>query len=119
MNENYLFKNACRLHTKFIIIRYLMSNTKGRLSGWEKATRHMELCSFYVAAYHGLIQQDDARVECEDIWERVHTKTQELTDFLDEVIGFPMDNEHPDYNKLALSFFEEFHKLAMLALENS
>lgn len=116
MSAPDLFMNACRIHTDFAIGRYLMSVTTGRLNGAEKAERHEELCQFYVAAVRGVVDPDMVRRNYEDDWDRVHTATQELTDYLDEVIGFPLDDEHPDYEVFIPLFFQRFHTLALLAL---
>lgn len=113
-----MFKQACRLSLDHAIRRYLMSNAKGRLDGYEKAQRHIELCTFYVAAVRGV--DDLAMVRRgseghEDDFQAVHDATQALTDHLDEVIGFPLDSR-PDYDALAPLFFEHFHSMAMQAL---
>lgn len=108
------FKHVCWLHLRHTIARYLMSNAEGRWNGAEKAQRHMELCQFYVAATHG-IEVDQVRCDFEDDFQAVHTKTCELTDYLDEAIGFPITGT-PDYDKLEPLFFEQFHLLAMQAL---
>lgn len=110
-----LFKQACWLHCELYITRYLISNTHGRLDGSEKALRHAELCKFYVAAVRGASDVDLARRHYESDYQAVHKKTQELTDYMDEVIGFPL-NSTPDYTELAPLFFERFHALALEAL---
>jgi hypothetical protein len=92
-----------------------MSNAEGRWSGSEKAQRHMELCQFYVAAFKFHGDPDTVRREFPKAYEAVHYKTQELTGFLDEKIGFPLTGR-PDYEKLEPLFFEQFHELAMIAL---
>ena len=109
------FKNACRIHTDFSVARYLMSNADGRQDGAEKAHYHMELCKFYVAAVRGHADPDTVRREYEDDFQAVHEKTQELTSYLDEAIGFPITGR-PDYDTLKPLFFERFHELAMIAL---
>ncbi|MGG2621628.1 hypothetical protein [Pseudomonas aeruginosa] len=110
-----LFKQASWLFCQFPINRYLMSNAHGRQDGAEKAMRHIELCSFYVATVKGLNNTDMAIRLHEAEFRAVHDKTQELTDYLDEVIGFPLDSR-PDYETLAPLFFEKFHALALEAL---
>ena len=112
------FKNACRIHTDFMVARYLMSNADGRQDGAEKAHYHMELCKFYVATIRGHDDPDTVRREHEDDFQAVHEKTQELTSYLDEVIGFPITGR-PDYDTLKPLFFERFHKLAMTALTHN
>lgn len=109
------FKNACRLHTSFNIARYLMSNAYGRWDGAEKAQRHIELCKFYVAAVRGLNDAEKVQMTSGD-FQAVHSLTQQLTDNLDEAIGFPLEKT-PDYEKLEPLFFEKFHKLALQALQ--
>lgn len=109
-----LFKNACRLHLQFPIMRYLISNTDGRLDGAEKALRHLEMSYFYVAAIKG-VDTETVRLDHHDEYMAVHDTTQELTDNLDEAIGFPLRGR-PDYDDLAPKFFEQFHALAMKAL---
>lgn len=114
-----MFKQACWLHLSHAIHRYLMSNADGRQSGAEKALRHIELCTFYVAAVRGVDNVDHVRrgipVDLEPDYQAVHKATQALTDHLDEVIGFPLKGR-PDYDALAPQFFEKFHTLAMKAL---
>lgn len=109
------FRQACWLALRFTVGRYLMSNAKGRWDGAEKAQRHIELCTFYVAAHRG-IELEDVRVDHEQAYKAVHRNTQQLTDHLDEVIGFPLESE-PDYDVLEPKFFDHFHTLAMAALE--
>lgn len=113
-----MFKQACRLHLDHTINRYLMSNAHGRLDGAEKAQRHIQLCTFYVAAVRGVDDLDMVRrglESHEDDFQAVHEATQALTDHLDEVIGFPLD-DRPDYDALVPLFFERFHELALQAL---
>jgi hypothetical protein len=109
-----LFKSACRIHTSFMVARYLMANADGRQDGAEKAQRHLELCQFYVAAIHGTDPEQAACDHTEEL-EAVHEATQELTSYLDEQIGFPLTGR-PDYDRLGPMFFERFHALAMAAL---
>lgn len=117
MDAALMFKQACRLHLDHAIHRYLMSNAAGRLNGAEKATRHIELCTFYVATVRGVDDLDTVRrsVGGEADYQAVHRATQALTDHLDEVIGFPLEGR-PDYGALAPKFFEHFHALAIKAL---
>jgi len=69
----------------------------------------------YVAVVHGFADPDVARREREEAYMAVHTETQRLTDYMDEVIGFPLSGR-PDYDTLAPAFFKRFHTLAMQAL---
>lgn len=38
----------------------------------------------------------------------IHDATQDLTSFLDEEIGFPLEDPRPDYSKFIPLFFSEF-----------
>lgn len=112
------FKHACWLHTQHFIHRYLMSNADGRLDGAEKAHRHRQLCSFYVAVVFG-IEEDEVHKEFKtlDAYNKIHEETSELTDYMDEQIGFPLKGR-PDYDKLVPLFFDKFHSLAMKSLSD-
>jgi len=110
---------ALRSMMDFHIHRYLMVNTIGRLDGSEKADQHLRLSYIYVANRVGLVNPDGAfRVEVNNThgkmaWRIVHDATQELTDYMDEVIGFPLEEGvRPDYDELAPKFFDEFIRLA-------
>ena len=110
-----IFKQACKLHTSHMVARYLMSNAEGRWDGAEKALRHIQLCQFYVCVFTGYNDPDTVRRKYEVEYQAVHSKTQELTDYLDTEIGFPIKGR-PDYDTLEPLFFEKFHKLAVEAL---
>lgn len=109
-----LLENACRIHTSHMMHRYLMACAHGRWDGFEKATRHKELCSFYVAVVRGG-DPDTIRRTHESDYQNVHTTTQQLTDNMDTQIGFPLDSK-PDYDVLVPRFFARFHQLALFAL---
>lgn len=104
-----------RIHLTFAIGRYLLACTHGRWSGAEKAQRHDEMCAVYAALAVGRHDVDDLRGE--HAFEAVHTRvreaTREITDALDEAIGFPVDDPHPDLDLLTGRFFERFHAIAM------
>lgn len=110
-----MLETACRIHTDFMVGRYLMANAEGRWDGAEKALRHRDLCSFYVAIFHGYADPEKAARENRDTYDAVHSATQKLTDHLDEVIGFPLRGA-PDYDQLAPAFFKRFNTLAMEGL---
>jgi hypothetical protein len=99
---------------RFHIHRYLMSNTQGRLDGFEKAQRHLELSEIYVKVRlglgwdYGLEDRDDMY----DIQMKVHDATQAMTSHMDTAIGFPVFDNRPDYDDLAPKFFEKFLELA-------
>lgn len=98
------------------IARYLMANTAGRHSGYEKATHHVQLCYIYVANRAGFVDPESAiRLHTTDgrmVYTIIHDMSQDLTDYMDEVIGFPIDDPHPDHSVLIPKFFDEFIRLA-------
>jgi len=128
MNTEQRLKHALYMLMSFPIHRYLMANTAGRLDGNEKADVHLRLSNIYVASQMGIVDADGAkRVMAgaktrDDGWVQhgtmaytyIHDATQKLTDYMDEVIGFPIDDTRPDYDALAPKFFEEFIRLADL-----
>lgn len=117
-DEREMLKHALWLASSFTVHRYLlMSNAEGCWSGAEKATCHDELCCLYVAVFRG-VEVDRVRVDFEEDWAAVHDATQELTDHMDVVIGFPLKGV-PDYESLAPKFFDHFHRLATHALRAS
>jgi hypothetical protein len=91
-----------------------MCNADGRQDGAEKADRHDKLCRTFLA-YHHKCNPDLSRRKHNDDWWKVHNKTQELTSFMDEKIGFPLKGR-PDYDKLAPLFFDMFIELATAAI---
>ena len=111
-----LLKQACKIHTQFMVHRYLMANSEGRLDGAEKAKRHIELCEFYVALHFGWSDPGSVQVQvdgADELFQEIHKKTEEkLTDRMDEVIGFPIKGM-PNYGKLAPLFFDVFHSVAI------
>lgn len=109
------FRNACQIHLWPLIHRYLMANADGRWDGAEKAQRHREMCQFYVAIHLGQTDPEDIPVAGPE-YRQVHGATQQLTDRLDEAIGFPLVGQ-PDYGSLAIRFFDQFHELALQALK--
>jgi hypothetical protein len=128
MDTEQRLKHALYMLMSFPIHRYLMANTAGRLDGYEKAETHLRLSYIYVASQMGIVDSDGAtRVMAgakthDDGWVQhgdmvytyIHDATQELTDYMDEVIGFPIEDTRPDYDTLAPKFFEEFIRLADL-----
>jgi hypothetical protein len=96
------------------INRHLMSNAHGRWDGAEKGETHRELCRLFISA---LLDRDIESVSSiTPEFKAVHEGTQALTAYLDEVIGFPLDDDRPDYEGLAPKFFEHFYTLAQAAL---
>lgn len=104
-------RQACWIHTQWMIGRYLMANAEGRADGAEKAQRHRELCLFYVALFRGGDPEYAGRDFPED-YDRLHAESQELTSRMDEAIGFPIKGI-PDYDKLGPLFFQQFHEIAL------
>lgn len=98
------------------IHRYLMANAEGRCDGYAKAMHHIELCKIYVASVR-MCEVDNAgreHVDADDwtlLYSVIHDASQDLTSFMDEVIGFPITGR-PDYEVLAPKFFKEFVRLA-------
>ncbi len=112
-----MLASACRIGTDHFIHHYLMSCSAGREDGAMKATMHQHLCAFYVAVYYGYPDPDQSARKNHPACKAVHRATQEgLTDYMDEVIGFPIKGV-PDYEKLAPAFFEKFHTIALATLE--
>jgi hypothetical protein len=109
------FKLACQIHTDFAVRRYLICNTVGRLDGFEKASVHRELCTFYTALHLG-VSVEDVDTTCQE-YDKIHEATQALTDYMDERIGFPLYSR-PDYDSLAPVFFHHFHELAVSAVDS-
>jgi hypothetical protein len=97
------------MNMEFPIVRYLLSNTHGRLNGTEKAERHIDLCAIFLASKL-FCSIDKARSN--DNWIRIHDATRKLTDNLDGEIGFPIFETPEDYEQLALKFFDRFLELA-------
>lgn len=117
MNTEEKLHHALHLLMDHKVGRYLMSNAEGRWSGAEKALRHEELCTIFVAVEY-CIELDDVRGhdEYEEKYKAVHTGTQTLTDNLDKEIGFPLTGI-PDYDHLEPLFFERFLELAYEAIK--
>ena len=116
-----LFKQACKIHTQFMVARYLMANSEGRLDGAEKAQRHIELCEFYAALAFGWSDPDSVQGSVDgaiELFQKIHYETAEkLTDRMDEVIGFPVTGR-PNYGKLGSLFFDAFHDVAIKSIGN-
>lgn len=113
MNYVDRFKHAMWLLCRFEVHRYLMSNTHGRWNGAEKALRHMNLCTNFVAALTG-DEEQTARMHNPELYTVIHDRTQLLlTDNLDTSIGFPLEDERPDYDVYAPKFFALFYETAM------
>lgn len=96
------------------IVKYLLVNTEGLLNGSEKADHHRSLCNTYLASVLLVMPRDIHRdFDSMDMFDFVHTKTQDLTSFLDDEIGFPLyDRNIPDYAEYTVLFFNKFIKYA-------
>ena len=89
--------------------RYLLSNTYGRINGYEKAERHIELSAIFIASKL-LCSLDSAKGDEKLL--KIHDATRELTDNLDSEIRLPLDDSEYDHNDLARKFFDRFLELA-------
>lgn len=93
--------------------RYLMANTAGRLSGYEKHKNHDQMCRKFIALRrHTEVDSVRSCDASEEEWQRVHEATQRLTSHMDTEIGFPIEDTRPDYDRLAPLFAEKFLALA-------
>lgn len=108
LTDKQRIKHMLWLSMSVDVHHYLMSNSEGRLDGSEKYNRHKNLIDLYVAGKVGC--ELDSCFDYIEYWEAIHDKTQELTGYMDEVIGFPITGR-PDYDDLAPKFFKEFIKL--------
>ena len=107
--ETHLIQ-AMRLLTMVDVVQYLLSNTNSRMNGAKKAHHHEQLCSLYIAVFRN-IEPDKVRLRYESLYKIIHDETaRQLTDVLDEVIGFDMDGYVDD--KTQEKFFLVFHKIA-------
>jgi hypothetical protein len=118
-NDTDRINHLLWLLMKFDIHRYLMSNADGRWDGAEKAERHINLSYIYVASRHGTPIDLAARIRFGEgigkmLYSHIHDGTTPLTDYMDEVIGFPLEGR-PEYDELAPKFFKEFIRLADIA----
>ena len=104
-------KHAFWLLSQFDIHRYLMANTAGRLSGAEKAERHRDICSKFIALAKR-IEVDDVLKHHHELHRKIHDHSQALTNHLDREIGFPVGDKFPDYDRLAKRFSRRFVQLA-------
>lgn len=123
MNNETRIQHLLWLLMEHPIHRYLMSNAEGRLDGSEKAEQHIQMSYIYVASRQGTPIDCAPRIEynwsfkdgpvyTEFLYKKIHDATAEgLTDYMDEVIGFPITGR-PEYNTLAPKFFKEFIRLA-------
>ncbi len=102
---------------EYVIHRYLLSNTHGRLNGTEKAEAHLKLSAIFIA-YKYRCSID--RAESHEYLMTVHDATQELTGQLDKEIGFPIKDASCDidYDMFAGRFFSRFVQLAEKACES-
>lgn len=108
LTEKQRLNHLLWLQMSFDVHRYLVSNSEGRLDGFEKGTRHENLVNIYVASRMGC--ELDKSFRHLEYAEAVHMKTRALTDYMDEVIGFPIIGI-PNYDELAPKFFKKFVEL--------
>ena len=92
---------------------YLESNAAGLCDGALKAGTHRQLCELFISVRLE-VNIDIAsiiEVEGERLSTKVRKATVSLTDYLDEVIGFPIDTA-PNYKRLTPAFVGKFFTLA-------
>ncbi len=93
---------------------YLESNAYGMWDGARKADSHARLCELFVSkrlALEVLSVAPYLKVEGEYLVSLVRKATLPLTDYLDEVIGFPLERA-PNYKRLVPEFVGKFLQLA-------
>jgi len=102
------------------IRKYLISNTKDLCNGSMKAHQHKILCATYLSYHYLRDITEDTLYLVDDEYELVHTKTQQLTGYLDEVIKFPLDKltKDIDLDKYIKLFFNRFIKISNKYLTN-
>jgi hypothetical protein len=110
-------KHLMWLLMKREIMRYLNACADEYENGAVKAEVHFGLSSIFVAGYC-MCEIERAANFYYTRWSLVHDKTQELTDYLDEEIGFPRKGD-PDYEELAPKFFDKFYDIAKKALDDA
>lgn len=102
--------NLLWLGMEFAIHRYLIVNTRSGGNGYEKAARHIELSQCYVASHIGC--NLDGTYKHHDKVMRIHDATNKLTSYMDKEIGFQIDSDDMNYDKMARKFFNRFIELA-------
>lgn len=96
----------------FVIARYLLANIRSRASGVEKAERHLELSSIFVASKL-ICSIDTAKYDNYDEVMKIHDATQKLTGHLDKEIGFDINDDCPEnLSDLEFKFFNRFLDIA-------
>ncbi len=114
--EKEKYENLLWLQMEPVINKYLQSNSNGAPNGALKAHYHVQLCYLYVASIRFCKDYAAGMESVNDAWgsnllyTKIHDRTQKLTDFMDEEIGFPLNSE-PNYQELAPKFFKKFIKL--------
>ena len=104
---------------EFIIARYLLANIRCRANGIEKAERHIELSTIFIASKR-LCDIDKVKSKYWDEMMKIHDATQKLTGHLDKEIGFNINDDCPEnLRDLELKFFDRFIELAEEAWEKS
>ena len=92
---------------------YLQSNARGFSNGALKAQTHNQLCELFVSKrlYVEKYAASFLKVGDEYLVSLVRKATLPLTDYLDEVINFPLDRA-PNYRKMTPLFVNKFLELA-------
>jgi hypothetical protein len=110
-------KHLMWLLMKNDIPRYLAVCADGYENGSAKSIIHIHLCDIFIAGYC-MCEIERAMSLYYTRWHIVHEATQELTDYMDDEIGFPKKGT-PDYEKLSPLFFDKFFDLAKNALDSA
>ena len=116
LNDSKRLEMALRNASDFDCHHYLMVHAKGRSDGMEKAERHRDLCKTFTSALCCL-PYDKVTVLTKE-YKLVHEATQSLTGYLDKEIGFPLDEEYPNYDVLVPKFFKKFYAIARKTLRS-
>lgn len=93
---------------------YLKSNAMGRQDGALKADTHQRLSILFLSEHFKVTTEVAKKIlykKEKPLWKMIRESTLPLTDYLDEVIGFPL-NMAPNYKRLTPKFENEFKRLA-------
>lgn len=110
-NKTYKYetiKHLLWMQTEWIIDRYILAC--GR-SGCERAERHIELSTIFVA-YKKMISTDNVKRHWWEQMMKIHDATQDFTGRLDEEIGLNIHDEYIDTDKYSRKFFDIFFDIA-------
>jgi len=101
--------------------QYLLANAKGTMDGALKAQTHRALCLEFISNHFSVDTESATLIQYEEkesLYSIIRKSTLELTDYLDEKIGFPLDFA-PNYRKLTPLFYFEFIRLATESIQDN